>query len=97
VDANTIIALSSIITPVTVMVATIVVAKEQRKTTSNVNLGNLATNQVIDEVRTGNGKTIARLADLGEGRRVLADVPADDRTASEQHAVTMLNDPDKQT
>jgi hypothetical protein len=96
VDANTIIAISSIITPVTVMTATIVVARLQAKTNDNVNLGNLATNQVHDEVKTGNGRTIARLADLTEGRRVVADVPPDERTPHEAHAASMLNEPDQQ-
>jgi hypothetical protein len=52
------------------------------------------TKAVHDEVKTSNGRTIAKLADLAEGRRVIADVPADDRTPGEAHAVALLNEPD---
>lgn len=43
------------------------------------------------EVKTANGQTIAKLADLTEGRRVEADIPEHARTESEQHYVDNLN------
>lgn len=69
-DANTIIAISSIVTPLTVMVATITVARMQGRTNTNVNLGNLATQEVHDAVRTSNGQTIGELIESNEVRRV---------------------------
>lgn len=68
-------------------ITALVVALRQTGTNSQIA-------DVHSEIKTGNGKTIARLADLAEGRRVVADVPADDRTPSEQHSVAMLNEPD---
>ena len=45
------------------------------------------------EVHTANGIALGLLADRTEGRRVLADIPAEDRTASEQGYVERLHDP----
>ncbi len=73
-DANTIIAISSIVTPVTVMVATIVVAREQRRTSSNVNLGNLVTNDVHDAVQMINGQTMAEAIQQSQDRDIATDL-----------------------
>jgi hypothetical protein len=45
--------------------------------------------RVHHEVQTANGKTLAKLADLAEGRRSEAIAP-EDRTASEQEHVDLL-------
>lgn len=45
------------------------------------------------EVRTGNGQTIAALAEATEGRRIRDGIPAHERTASEQHYVDELPTP----
>jgi len=51
--------------------------------------------RVHSEVKTGNGKTIAMLADATEGRRVRSDVPVGERTESEQHYVDSLGPDDE--
>lgn len=45
------------------------------------------------EVKTANGITAAVLLDRQEGRRIEADVPAGERTDSEQHYVDQLHGP----
>lgn len=45
---------------------------------------------VHNEVKTSNGLTMAALADRTEGRRIEADIPHGERTASEQHYVEGL-------
>jgi hypothetical protein len=42
------------------------------------------------ELVTSNGLTLGNLADAGEGRRIEADVPPEDRTVAEQHYVDHL-------
>ena len=67
-DANTIIAISSIVTPLTIMVATILVARTQQRTERNVNLGNLATTQIHEEVKTSNGVALGALTERSAAR-----------------------------
>ena len=88
--AETIIALSSIVTPVTVMITAIVVGRAQARTEKNVNLGNVATNEIHDAVRTSNGQTLADLAEQNEGRRIVTHIPAEEQTASERQYVENL-------
>lgn len=52
-----------------------------------------AVTDVKAEVKTSNGIALGLLADRAEGRRVIADIPAEDRTASEQGYVERLHDP----
>ena len=48
--------------------------------------------RVKREVTTTNGKTLAALSDLNEGRRIRADVDAADRTRSEERYVRELTE-----
>jgi hypothetical protein len=48
--------------------------------------------RVKREVTTTNGKTLAALSDLAEGRRIRADVAADTRTRSEERYVRELTE-----
>jgi len=48
--------------------------------------------KVKREVTTSNGKTMAVLSDLAEGRRVRAEVEADARTRSEERYVRELTE-----
>ena len=52
--------------------------------------------RVHKEVKTSNGLTLAALADRAEGRRIAADIPAEDQSASEKHYVEQLARPDTQ-
>jgi hypothetical protein len=70
--------LASLITAVAVLISVIGV---HRKVT-----------EVATEVRTANGITLAALADRGEGRRIEQDVPAGERTSSEQAYVEKLHE-----
>ena len=51
----------------------------------------IATIRVHREVRTGNGQTMARLADLAEGRRISRDVPLEQRSPADQHYVDQVS------
>ena len=81
--------------------------KSQATISDNVNLGNLATNVAVDKIgevhdvaqetvrntHTDNGLSLGQLADRGEGLRIQADVPHDERTSSEQARVDDLTEP----
>lgn len=53
-----------------------------------------AVTQVHKEVKTTNGKTLAKLGELAEGRRIRDDVAEPDRTASDRHYVAGVTDDD---
>lgn len=76
-------AVGTVITAVAVLVATIKAAKTAKEVKADVS-------QVHDEVRTGNGITIAGLVDLAEGRRIRVEIKPEDRTKSEQAYVDGL-------
>jgi hypothetical protein len=48
--------------------------------------------QVITEVKTANGNTLAALADQAEGRRIQRDIPPEERTSHDQRYVEDLPD-----
>jgi hypothetical protein len=52
----------------------------------------IAVLKVKREVTTTNGKTLAALSDLAEGRRIRANVDAGDRTRSEERYVRELTE-----
>jgi hypothetical protein len=54
-----------------------------------------ATLRVHKEVKTSNGKTIAKLVDLQEGRRIERDVPAEDRTRDQRAHVEEVKQADE--
>lgn len=51
--------------------------------------------QIHGEVKTINGKTIAKIADENEGRRIRDTIPASEQTGSERKYVEDLGDEHK--
>jgi hypothetical protein len=45
---------------------------------------------VRHEVKTSNGKTMAHLADLQEGRRIIAEVPVEEQTHSDRQYIEQI-------
>ena len=89
--AQTIASLALLITALSGAVVSLVtvfrISKEMTRVSHEVT-------SVHTEVKTSNGITMAALADRAEGRRIEADVPQADRTASETQYVNRLNEGD---
>lgn len=93
-DANAWFGIAAVIAALGVTFGQVITALNVRHVVDETRRTAARIEDVHSEVKTGNGRTIARLADLAEGRRVVADVAVDDRTIGEQHSVAMLNEPD---
>lgn len=71
-------------------VPAIIAAVASLVTALAVLLSVILTFRVHKEVKTSNGKSIAVLADLNEGRRIEAHVPPDDRTPEDDRYVELV-------
>lgn len=88
--------LASILTAVSLVIVAITglyTAQTARRSLRTSQITAARVEEVHTEVKTSNGITMAVLADRGEGRRIEAEVAADDRTPSEQHYVDKLHGP----
>ena len=76
-------------------VATLIIAVNTvwtKKTQNNVEKIHDTTETTLGEVVTVNGKTIGKLLDDAEGRRIVADVPTASRTSHDRRYVEGLED-----
>lgn len=84
---NTLVGVAAVISAVS---AALIGVRNSKK----IDAGVKKVEQVHNELRVGNGKTIAALSELAEGRRIRQDVLPQDRTDEERRYVGGLEEDD---